>query len=78
MKGGVQNRYGDLTFSSIFPKLLNISCLHLILDPNIKFNFFKLSLFNNINLIYTKIIKVFENFDLYLKDYSYFLAKRKQ
>ena len=58
------NKFGNLTFQYIFPKLLN-SFLYNYINLNLKQ--FKNSIFNNINLIYNNFSTFLINFDVKYK-----------
>jgi len=67
------NKFGDLTFCHVFSNLINVSCCDLFTDKSVNFNFFKCSIFNNINILYSKIISKIPKFNLKYCDYSYFV-----
>ena len=58
------NHYGEVTFAHIFCKLINSLFLA---DLALKFSFFKTVVFNNINLLYDKLIKCIPKFNLLYK-----------
>jgi len=66
-------RFGNLTFSHFFSKLINVACCELFTDKNVKFNFFKCSIFNNINIIYSRIVGKIPHLNLKLFDNSFFV-----
>ncbi|RNA06071.1 hypothetical protein BpHYR1_032848 [Brachionus plicatilis] len=49
---GIKSKYGTNTFEYIYSRLIN--------KFDLSFNHFKLSIFNNINLIYAKSLKKFD------------------
>ena len=61
---GSRTKSGENTFKYIYSRLSN----KFIVDKLVlKFSTFKLSMFNNINLIYEKSIKIFDKLNLNLK-----------
>ena len=61
---GAKSKSGENTFQFIFPRLAN----SFVIQRNmLKFATFKLSIFNNINLIYNETIKIFDKFNLRFK-----------
>ena len=61
---GSKSKYGANTFEYLYSRLIN---KFTISKKDLKLNHFKLSIFNNINLIYTKTIILFSKFNLKLK-----------
>ena len=59
-----KTKSGENTFGYVYSKLANNFIVNRLV---LKFNTFKLSIFNNINLIYTESTKLFEKLDLNLK-----------
>ena len=59
LKIQLNNHYGEATFDFFFVKFINNLLLN---DLYINFNFFSKRIFNNINLLYTKFIKLFPKF----------------
>jgi len=68
------NRYGDLTYSHFFSNLINVSCCDLFTDNNVNLKFFNCSIFNNINILYAKIIKKIPFLNLKVYDSSFFIG----
>jgi len=66
---GARNKFGQLTFGYVFPKLINNCCLLQI--SSLDFKNFKQYLNQNINLLYNKIVKNFSRFNLNYKNYIY-------
>ena len=65
---GSKTKSGENTFKYVFSRLSN----RFIVDKlDLKFSTFKLSMFNNINLIYEKAIKVFDKLNLNLKSFVF-------
>jgi hypothetical protein len=65
---GSKTSSGERTFKYIFSRLSN----KFVVDKLVlKFSTFKLSMFNNINLIYEKAAKVFDKFNLKLKSFMF-------
>ena len=61
---GSRTKSGENTFKYIYSRLSN----KFVVDKLVlKFSTFKLSMFNNINLIYEKSIKIFDKLNLNLK-----------
>ena len=63
--------FGDLTFSSFFPKLINSYKTELYVDTSINLKFFNLHIYNNINIIYKKVEKNFTKLNLSCNYYNY-------
>ena len=68
IESGLRTRSCEKTFGYIFSRLSN----KFIIDKLVlKFSTFKLSMFNNSNLIYDKSIKIFEKLNLSLKSFIF-------
>ena len=62
------SHYGEQTFNFFSSNLLNEFCPN---DFLIKYELFRTIIFNNINIIYIKFIKVFKKYDIYYKNFDY-------
>ena len=68
IESGSRTSSGEKTFGYVFSRLSN----KFIIDKlGLTFNTFKLSMFNNINLIYDKSITIFGTLNLTLKSFIF-------
>jgi hypothetical protein len=65
---GARTKSGENTFDFVYTRLANKFIINKL---DLKFSTFKLSVFNNINIIYENTIKIFTKFDLKLKLYKF-------
>ena len=66
------SHYGELTFNYFTSKFLN----EFIDEIDLKMSLFKTRIYNNINILYNKFIKIFPKFNLVFKNFDY-LEKEK-
>jgi hypothetical protein len=69
------SKVGDLTFDHFFSSFVNNI---IVKDIHQRFNFFKTIIFNNINLLFLKFVKLFPKFDLINKNFDYLLRKKDE
>jgi hypothetical protein len=65
---GARTKNGENTFDFVYTRLANKFIINKL---DLKFSTFKLSIFNNINIIYENTIKIFTKFDLKLKIFKF-------
>ena len=68
-----KNHFGERTFNYFFLKLITLIGID---EFSLDFNFFKLRITNNINLLYDKFTNDFPNYNLFIKDFTYLDKKR--
>ena len=69
----VKKAAGDATFGFFFAKFINQTLC--VKDIHQRFSFFKTIIYNNINVIFLEVVKIFENFNVKNKNFDYLLKK---